>query len=393
MEAAAILSPRPNFDANQADWEVEVDFPEVEPRLMAQDWSVCRSRLWRWTEKAHIGEARSSAEATRVMLDDGAVGHRAVRIGDNLGASYQLLSVVRRCCALELGWNMSVMDRWVPSELNPADEASRVWNDSAGRQCTISYVGSAEVVSDISAMLRDVRLLHDQAGDPQPRGSDLLRQDGLQHAPHRYLTLAQRHGGAESTARPAPRRMLSEAKREIQSAATAHRGAKRERPPSPKQRPRMPSPTRDLLGAASSLVRKTDPLAPPSDDSSDLDDTPAPLPKRDKRMQQRLKKHWRRGADGASGAPSVLEDSAVQPGTRRRYSEMVDLFLAFCQEKRLTTATPEATDAAMVQFLSRFFNGRTSSDGVYAVVGWMALHPSYGTAGTAPFPWCGATGP
>lgn len=176
--------------------------------------------------------------------------------------------------------------------------------------------------------------------------------------------------------------MLSEAKREPTPGTAASKGVKREHPSSARRPTRRPSPTRDLLGAAGSPVRKNEPLAPPSDASSDLNDVPAALPKRDQRRQQRLKKHWRRGGDGANGVLSVLEDSAVQPGTRRRYNEMVDLFGAFCRERSLATGTPEDTDAAMVQFLNhRFLSGYTSSDGVYTVVGWMALNPSYGRHG------------
>lgn len=57
---------------------------------------------------------------------------------------------------------------------------------------------------------------------------------------------------------------------------------------------------------------------------------------------------------------------------------MVNLFLEFCREKNLATDTQESAGEAMVQSLHRrFFSGYTASDGVYAVVGWMALHPSY----------------
>lgn len=171
-------------------------------------------------------------------------------------------------------------------------------------------------------------------------------------------------------------------KREPQQDTSALRQAKQEHPPPPKRPRQVTSLGHSVLGKASSPVRKSEVFPPRSDDSSDLGSKQAPLPKRGQRMQPRSKKHWRRGADGARGGPSVLEDSAVQPRTQRRYEEMVELFMSFCRSKGLPTGDQEEADAAMVQFLHhRFFSGYMASDGVYRVVGWMALHPSYGRHG------------
>lgn len=226
-------------------------------------------------------------------MSDRASSRLVVRIGDNLGvvlslerkgaAGDQLLLVVRWCW-----WNIGVTDRCVPSELNSAEEASRVWDERGAD------------AHRIMGGRRRVRPIHkrDAQGCASCKMQLAIHSSKAQTRryvtsvslvlPRRCFTSAQRHGGAGSAARAAPHRMPSEAKRELQPNAGVAQQVKPERPSPPKRQRRAPSPNHNVLVKASSPARKNEPLAPPSDDSSDLETAQAPLPKRDQRVQQRL---------------------------------------------------------------------------------------------------------
>lgn len=91
-------------------------------------------------------------------------GKRHVHLGDNLGLvlaaekgrsnAFGLLRVCRRLCALVLASDCSLSYRWIPSELNVADHASRQWEPlrlarDAQRGSRKSEVSKAEIDSRI----------------------------------------------------------------------------------------------------------------------------------------------------------------------------------------------------------------------------------------------------
>lgn len=67
-DVATVLTRRPDFELLEADWEVTLHFPEVPTHPMTQERLVRRSRPWRWPEKVHIGEARSSRPCASCLV-------------------------------------------------------------------------------------------------------------------------------------------------------------------------------------------------------------------------------------------------------------------------------------------------------------------------------------
>ncbi len=136
-EPATVITQKPCFDEAEVEWEFERDVPEVDARLMLDtEWSVRGKGAWLYLQAVHVGEARSGVECLQdVCVRTGTRDTRVLRIGDNLGVVlamerkragvFPLLQQVRRSIACEFAQNLLVIDRWVPSELNPSDEPSR----------------------------------------------------------------------------------------------------------------------------------------------------------------------------------------------------------------------------------------------------------------------------
>lgn len=121
------------------DFQLVPTFPNVNPDLMDKSfWH----RLWKppmWhKEPVHMIEARSILGAVKHRSRDHYRHHkRIVVLNDNMGvvlacqkgrcSNYGLLRILRRISAHALASGQRFFVRWVPSELNVADEDSRAW--------------------------------------------------------------------------------------------------------------------------------------------------------------------------------------------------------------------------------------------------------------------------
>ena len=115
------------------------NFPEVPHSFMAcERWKkVWNSRIWH-QEPVHIIEARSVLGAVKHRCRDRRRhGKRILVLNDNMGVilaiqkgrchNFNLMHIVRRISAHLLATGVRLAVRWVPSELNVADEDSRRW--------------------------------------------------------------------------------------------------------------------------------------------------------------------------------------------------------------------------------------------------------------------------
>ena len=122
-------------------WELDTGFTEVPGHLLKADrWKPC---LWgRWDHEAGILELEARALVKglrRIALSTFGSHIRQLILCDNRSVvlafdrsrarNYKLLLQIRRFAAYCLARNIMCTVRWVPSELNSADEPSRLHSD------------------------------------------------------------------------------------------------------------------------------------------------------------------------------------------------------------------------------------------------------------------------
>ena len=119
--------------------ELVVDFPEVDPLLLKkEDWQLRFAQHMQFPEAITVLEGRAVVATLRHKFRSLSCFHqRHVHLCDNLGtvlalekgrsSSLPLLRVCRRVACLLLATSSSLSLRWIPSEINVADEGSRRW--------------------------------------------------------------------------------------------------------------------------------------------------------------------------------------------------------------------------------------------------------------------------
>ena len=120
-------------------YELNFDFPEIEKEIMQQDsWSNDFAIHTQHPEHITLLEGRSVVAAMRHKLRSSSqFGFKHLRVTDNMSvvllcskgrsSTFGMLRVCRRLACLLLATDSFLQVRWVPSELNVADKASRQW--------------------------------------------------------------------------------------------------------------------------------------------------------------------------------------------------------------------------------------------------------------------------
>ena len=109
----------------------------LDPRLEDAKWATIAAAPWRWEEHINVLEARALTTAVRWSLSfPSSFGGRLLTFCDSLvvtyaarkgrSSSYPLLRVLRKLTALQLASGLSIFVNYIPTEVNPADEPSRV---------------------------------------------------------------------------------------------------------------------------------------------------------------------------------------------------------------------------------------------------------------------------
>ena len=127
------------FDADR--W-AEVPFDEVPASLLVQaDWQLSAHGAWKRVEDILVLESRAVVlGAARFGRAKPSEGKHVLFLGDNMSAilcfsryrarEHRVLIHVRRLAAIALSRGIKFHFRWVPSELNSADEGSRLCDPS-----------------------------------------------------------------------------------------------------------------------------------------------------------------------------------------------------------------------------------------------------------------------
>eukprot|EP00959_Pyramimonas_sp_CCMP1952_P134030 2803617-Pyramimonas_sp.AAC.1 len=114
----------------------------------ARGWTLCRSGVWDRPEGIATLEAHAALASVHRLAQTRRghdVGH--VHLSDNMGVAlsiyrsrskdYAVQVIIRRIKAYLLARNIRLAVRWIPSGLNSADGASRIFDDSAS--CSLAW--------------------------------------------------------------------------------------------------------------------------------------------------------------------------------------------------------------------------------------------------------------
>ena len=120
-------------------WRLDSSFPEVPASDLKQSaWAVARQDRWKKAEHIIHLEARALVKSMETAVHDlGCFNARQLLLVDSMSVAlafdrcrsrnYRLLRQIRKFASFSLGCNIGFTVRWVPSEINPADEPSRVF--------------------------------------------------------------------------------------------------------------------------------------------------------------------------------------------------------------------------------------------------------------------------
>ena len=143
---------------NEAGWGVDPGFEEVPSGALKRNlWSPVFWGAWKYKENIGVLEARTVLKSLkRICLTRYGHDIRHLHICDNLGVvlsierfrskNYKLLKIIRCIAAYCFCRNISFSIRWVPSELNIADEPSRI-HDPSDSKLLVDLIESPDFVS------------------------------------------------------------------------------------------------------------------------------------------------------------------------------------------------------------------------------------------------------
>ena len=200
------------IDVAYDPFELDYSFPEVDSAcLQPEDWHLCFNTRMNIPEHITILEGRGFVASLRHKLRAARSFSKShLHLGDNLGMilsaekgrsnAYGLLRVCRRLCSLALASDCHFSYRWIPSEKNVADHASRQWehlrrgSDVAGGEAQIS---KAEVDSSVYpnrhavGKYRPTEVARSQRGSCSRWSEEVLCSTGSEYAGGQHQGRAQ----------------------------------------------------------------------------------------------------------------------------------------------------------------------------------------------------------
>ena len=344
-------------------WALVDDFPEVPARFLRKDqWTPVRWGKWKHKEDILTLEARAAVMALkRVAMSVFGGNVRQLFLLDNMSLvlalersrsrRYTLLKQVRIFNAYCISRGIQPSFRWVPSELNNADEPSRYDTDEPSKLLTdLIHYGSEA---------------HSAPGHP----SDKKNPSAAKRI--RVLEPGQetgKTGTSRATCHLKP--MSSEA------SFTAHV----EIPVAKRLEQEVVKEGEDQLNEDESFS---------SDSSSDVI---RPTDKR-KRLLHSQAKHRRRkyvdylleGKD--MNHLSLLERKAIGMATEKIYQSEYARFMSFAKPRFLNLDNSDQVDQALVDYMNhQFLNGHQAFVGDRLIASWIHHRPQYGRAGSRRMP-------
>jgi len=178
----------------QVEWGVDKTFKEMAAEIFSGSrWTELVARGWRnTTEDILVYESRALLRAIEIQFSlSPREGEHAVAMTDNLPAvlcferrrakNFVVLSCIRRAVALCLALNKRLHVRWVPSELNPSDEGSRLYDPTYDPKKTL--VNSWEFSGDQNKNAVNRRLAHlESKSSKTPNGSNYVKQMNIEQS-------------------------------------------------------------------------------------------------------------------------------------------------------------------------------------------------------------------
>ena len=148
----------------EAGWEVDGSFEEVPARLLREVWAAKLWGTWRFSDGILILEAFAVLKSVKkIALTRFGHGIRQLHLSDNMSVvlsiersrskNFKLLKVIRRIAAYPFSRNIHLAIRWIPSELNVADEPSRIEETEQSKLLVDLIVDSSSITPFFGAAL------------------------------------------------------------------------------------------------------------------------------------------------------------------------------------------------------------------------------------------------
>eukprot|EP00439_Symbiodinium_sp_Y106_P076622 s190_g15.t2 len=362
----------------EAGWETDMNFKEVPSAgLTRKLWQPTMHGRWKFKEDILVLEARAVMKGIRRALMT-RYGHdvRQLALCDNLAAvltfercrsrNYKVLKILRQFGAYCFARNVRVSVRWIPSELNIADEGSRLAEGAKESKLLVDLLGDSWAEEFVAGSMgaRRTRTLEMPRGTREPPA-------------------------AKGTA--SRKRSLEGCRDDDKSVASKSRGKTRrlrgdglEARLTEKPLKAMMLPESQLLKIPSTKVKAPEGYDDSESTSSEFKagrngEKGRSLRSRPKRGLQRLVDS--RMGDG-TGSHSLLEEAAVSAKVRQTYATRLSQLQSFVKENQLGFETDEQVDQVLVDYFNvKFKEGEGSSYGDYTMAALMDKLPQFGAAG------------
>lgn len=322
-------------------WQCSPDFKEIDGQLLHKHlWAPKLWGTWKHEEHILVLEARALNKALdRVACSRFGKNIRQLMLVDSMSValsfdrcrsrSFKLLKQVRRYAATCLARNIDPHVRWIPSELNSADEPSRI--DAAEPSKTLV---------DQIPIKKDVQTTQKVEG-PRPTGTSLI--------------LRSQEASIPSTGSVKEKPLVKNRQQTLERTSQTVR-----------LQTKLTSTTPVDLGSVKlGQPKKSQSHRNHVSSDSSSSSTSHVNKKREKNLTLRSRHRWRKYVDeameSASQGLSLLEKKAIGKEASRYYQTEYAEFQAYALSNALNLHTPAQVDTAMTKYMNHLFLGQALS--------------------------------